>query len=171
MNTIDIRDLYDFNAWANRQILAALRPLSSDEFQRDFGISFGSIQGTATHIVGSEWIWLDRFVTGNYTDFMAQMKEEWNTEKIRDAATLESRWESLDGRWRDFMGSLTDESLQTSVKTRGGDIPLSKCLQHILNHSTYHRGQVVSLLRQLGSTPPSTDYLLFVFAQRGAIRT
>jgi uncharacterized damage-inducible protein DinB len=171
MNSGDIRDLYDFNAWANRQILAALRPLSSDEFRRDFGISFGSVQGTAIHIVGGESIWLDRFVYGTYTDFMARMKEDWNFEKIPDAATLEARWEVLDGRWRDFMGNLTDERLQTSVKTRGGDIPLSKCLQHILNHSTYHRGQVVSLLRQLGSTPPSTDYLLFVFAQRGTIRT
>jgi uncharacterized damage-inducible protein DinB len=166
MNSGDIRDLYDFNAWANRQIVTALRPLGSEEFRRDCRISFGSIQGTAIHIVGSEWIWLDRFVNGTYTDFMERMKAEWNSEKIPDAATLEARWEELDRRWRDFMSNLTDERLQTSVKTRGGEIPLVKCLQHILNHSTYHRGQVVSLLRQLGHTPPSTDYLLFVFAQR-----
>lgn len=165
MNATDIRDLYDFNAWANRQIFAALRPLGSEEFRQDFGISFGSVQGTAIHIVASEWIWLDRFVTGTYTDFLSRMKEEWSSEKVPDSATLETRWHELDRRWRDFIDNLRDERLQTSVKTRGGDIPLQKCLQHILNHSTYHRGQVVSLLRQLGHTPPSTDYLLFVFAQ------
>ncbi len=166
MNAADIRDLYDFNAWANRQIFMALRPLRSEEFRQDFGISFGSIQGTAIHIVGAEWIWLDRFVSGTYTDFMERMKAEWNAEKIPDAARLEARWEEVDRNWRGFMSDLTDERLQTPIMTRGGETPLLKCLQHILNHSTYHRGQVVSLLRQLGHTPPSTDYLLFVFAQR-----
>jgi uncharacterized damage-inducible protein DinB len=169
MNADDVRDLYDFNAWANRQIFTALRPLTAEEFRRDFGISFGSIQGTATHIVGGEWIWLDRFVNGTYTDFMERMKAEWNAEQIPDAATLEARWQELDRSWRGFMTDLTDERLQTSIPTRGGEIPLLKCLQHILNHSTYHRGQVVSLLRQVGHTPPSTDYLLFVFARKSRL--
>ena|SRR6185369_14917038 len=166
MNVADIRDLYEFNAWANSQILTALRPLTNEEFRRDFGMSFGSVQGTAIHIVGGESIWLDRFINGKFQDFVERMKADWNAEKIPDTATLEGRWEVLDRKWRDFLRSLTEERLQSPVMTRGGEIPLSKCLQHILNHSTYHRGQVVSLLRQLGRTPPSTDYLLFVFAQK-----
>jgi uncharacterized damage-inducible protein DinB len=166
MNVADIRDLYEFNAWANSQIWTALRPLTDEEFRRDFGISFGSVQGTVIHIVGGEWIWLDRFINGTYQDFRERMQADWNAEKIPDSATLETRWEALDRTWREFMSSLTEERLESAIMTRGGEMPLVKCLTHILNHSTYHRGQVVSLLRQLGRTPPSTDYLLFVFAQK-----
>lgn len=83
-----------------------------------------------------------------------------------DVATLAESWSSLELDVKAFAGELSEERLQRHLAVRGEDFTLGELVQHLLNHSTYHRGQIVLLLRQLGHTPPATDYRLFLSENR-----
>jgi len=61
MELNDIHQLYDYNRWARRRILTVASTLASDEFIRPMGNSFSSIRDTLAHILGAEWIWLERW--------------------------------------------------------------------------------------------------------------
>src|SRR5215471_20990831 len=57
-----IRELYDYNHWANQRVLSAMTPLTDDMFTRNMGNSFVSLRDTLAHILGAEWIWLERWL-------------------------------------------------------------------------------------------------------------
>lgn len=159
MTVDDVRVLYEYNSWANQRTLGACASLTPEQFTRDMGSSFRSIRDTLAHIYGAEWLWLER----------------WN-ERIPpglpsaadfpDLATLRARWTEHDRNLRAYVSSLTPATLQRVIKyknTRGTPYEgaIEPMLAHVVNHGTYHRGQVVTLLRQLGANPVATDLIAF----------
>jgi uncharacterized damage-inducible protein DinB len=83
-----------------------------------------------------------------------------------DSSSLQDGWERLASDRRAFVAELTEERLQSSMNIRGQTYTLAELIKHITNHSTYHRGQIVLLLRLLGHAPPATDYRLFLSESR-----
>ena len=83
-------------------------------------------------------------------------------EEFPAVPALAARWAELEQEQQAFVAGLTDEQLATTRRVRSYDYTLGELIHHLLNHSTYHRGQVVLLLRQLGETPPATDFRLFL---------
>lgn len=167
MNVDDIRTLYAFNQWADQRILAGAEKLSADDFIRDLGTSHGSVRGTLVHILGGEWIWLQLWRGGESKQIVAARDEMWKPDRFPRAASLESMCQDLVRDQNAFIEGLTDERLaaRTSfVNSRGVqcEFSLEHMMLHVVNHSSYHRGQVVSLLRQLGQAPPSTDFALYL---------
>jgi uncharacterized damage-inducible protein DinB len=155
MNVDDFRVLYDYNAWANHRTLESCAALDSEEFTRDLGSSFRSVRDTLVHIGGAEWIWLERW-HGRAPQSMPQASDSPDLESVR------RRSAEIERDLLDYVASLTPENLQRVVqyKTLAGTPmaqPLWQCLQHLVNHGTYHRGQITTLLRQLGGKPVSTD--------------
>lgn len=159
MNTNDVRTLFTYNNWANRRILAACSKLAAAEFGRDLGASFGSVRGTLVHILWGEKRWLRFWLDGS-------LISDPPLEDFPDTVALEKSWSSLEQDRQAFAAELSEERLQARLTVRGQHFTLGELIQHILNHSTYHRGQVVLLLRQLGHTPPATDYRLFLSETR-----
>ncbi len=151
--------LYEFNAWANRRMLGAVAAVKPEEFLRPMGSSFGSLRDTGAHIYGAEWVWLERFQgrsPGSLPD----------AEEFQDAASLQEKCAELDARLQQFVGSLTQDDLNRVLeyKTLKFGVyrnPLWQSMQHVVNHGTYHRGQVTTLLRQLGAQPVLTDLMHF----------
>ena len=83
-----------------------------------------------------------------------------------DLPTLRRAWEAHERTLRAFVASLDDAGLQRSVSYRSfagveGTSAMWEMLQHVVNHGTYHRGQVTMALRQLGATPPAVDFLVY----------
>ena len=157
--------LYEFNAWANRRMLGAVEAVKPEEFLRPMGSSFGSLRDTAAHIYGGEWVWLERF-QGRSPASLPDAAE------FQDVASLRERWTELEGRLLGFVGSLTEDDLNRVMeyKTLKFGVyrnPLWQSMQHVVNHGTYHRGQVTTLLRQLGAGPVLTDLIHF-YRQRSA---
>lgn len=160
MDLADFHTLYDYNSWANRRVLEACAPLSAEEFTRHNGSSFPSVRDTLAHICGAEWIWLERWngrvPTGGIpapTDYP-------------DFETLKRRWTEVGNDLLGYIASLAPADVNRIVefKTLAGvpfSQPLGHCLQHLANHSTYHRGQVTTMLRQLGAKPATTDLIYF----------
>jgi uncharacterized damage-inducible protein DinB len=159
VNIDDIQTLYAYNRWANRRLLAAARPVETRDFMRDLTTSHGSLKGTLVHILWGEWIWLRRWLGES-------PKRLFASEEFPDIASLESRWAEVERDQVSFIAGLTDEQLQATVSYENLQgqrwaYSLAHMMQHVVNHSSYHRGQVVTLLRQLGQIPPATDFLLF----------
>ena len=164
MNLEDIRTLYAYNRWANARVLDACRPLDAASFTRDLGNSFGSIQGTLAHVLWAEWIWLERW-NGR------SPRQPASTDSFPDAAALAARWAEIESARHAFLETLDDAALARriayhNIKGERWEYSLGHMLQHVVNHSTYHRGQVITMLRQLGREAPSTDFLLY-FDEQG----
>jgi uncharacterized damage-inducible protein DinB len=165
MNVEDFRRLYDYNSWANRRTLDSCTPLSDEQFTRDLHSSFRSVRDTLAHILLVEWLWLERWKGRSPEKFPP----------AADFPTLESarnRWSQIEGDLLGYITALTQQDIDRIVshKTTAGvpqAAPLWQMLQHLVNHGTYHRGQVATMLRQLDAKPISTDLILF-YRERAA---
>jgi uncharacterized damage-inducible protein DinB len=159
MNNEDVRLLYEFNAWANRRTIEACASLTSEQFTRDLASSFRSVRDTIAHIYGAEWLWLERW-HGRIPSALP------SADDFPTIGAIQRGLEEVDRSLVDYVASLAAEDLRRVVqyKTTSGSAqadPIWQMLQHLANHSTYHRGQVATMLRQLGSKATSTDLIGF----------
>ena len=159
--------LYEFNAWANRRMLGAVAAVKQDEFLRPMRSSFGSLRDTTAHIYGSEWVWLERF-QGRSPASLPGATE------FQDVAILQENWAELEARLLGFAGSVTQDELNRVMEYKTFKFgvyrnPLWQSMQHLVNHGTYHRGQVTTLLRQLGAQPVLTDLMHFYRERASAV--
>jgi len=165
MDLTDVKHLFDYTEWANELAMEAAGKLPNDQLRRDFGISHKSIFGTLLHMAGAEWIWLERW--NGRSPAKAEAWSQWTTESCADLPTLKERWKGVIHNRNRYLSQLADSSLADEVafKLLSGDpssMRLVHQMQHVVNHSTMHRGQVVGMIRQLGIDPPSTDLLFYV---------
>ena len=160
MNLTDIHNLYDYNYWAKRRILAVVETLSPEQFAKDLNSSHAGIQGTLFHIMGAEEIWFKRW-RGESPGSFGTAKEYPSLDLLSD------HWDMVEHEIMGFCHMLkTDEDLKKIIAYRNlkGEAysqPLERLMQHLVNHSTYHRGQVVTMLRQLGVKPVATDLVAY----------
>src|SRR5436190_4741267 len=165
MNIADIKQLFDYTEWANARAMGTAAKLSEQDLRHDFGISHKSIFGTLLHMAGAEWIWLERW--NGRSPAGKQAWSLWTTQSCADLETLTERWRDVVDRRTRFISGLDDSRLmaELSFKLLSGDpnsMRLIDQMQHVANHATLHRGQVVGMIRQLGIDPPSTDLLFYV---------
>ncbi|HJS57114.1 MAG TPA: DinB family protein [Vicinamibacteria bacterium] len=159
MDLATIRALYRYNSWANERTLDAVSRISLADLSRDMKSSHGSIRDTLTHVVWSEWIWLQRWKGVSPTARFSPTDYP-TVESLREA------FRAVDAERSTVLGQLTAERLlhiveYTNLKGETWRYPLWQQLHHVVNHGTYHRGQVVTMLRQLGATPEATDLLVY----------
>ncbi len=157
MTPEEVRLLYDYNSWANRRTLDACATLAPEQFTRDMGSSFRSVRDTVTHIMDAEWVWLERF-QGRAPSAMP------DNSRFTDLASLRAEWNGLGANLLGFVRGLTQADLERALeyKTMKFGVyrnPLWQSLQHLVNHGTYHRGQITTLLRQLGAQPNYLDLM------------
>lgn len=155
----EIRELFSYTRWANERMRAAASRLSAEELGRNLGSSFPSVLATLAHILFGEWIWLERWQGRSPMALPA----DWDLSTWEE---LTQRWEEVAERQAAFVAALAPGDLHRVVhytNTTGApfDAPLWQLMLHLVNHSTYHRGQVATLLRQLGTQAPSTDLVVF----------
>lgn len=159
MDLETLRDLYAYNRWANARSLEGASAVSASDFTKEVGGSFASLRGTLAHMYGAEWIWLERW-RGNSPRSLPFALD------FPDVAAIRLRWQDVEREQNGFLDALDparlDEVLSyVNLKGETFAYPLRRMLQHVVNHATYHRGQITTLLRQLGATPLSTDLLLY----------
>ena len=163
MSVKEIQFLYEYHRWANGEMLASVASVTAEQFTRDLSSSFASVRDTLVHMLSAEWIWLERW-RGTSPPAMLKAQE------FPALAAVKARWAVVERDQSAFIDPLTDEALARRIaylNTKGErwEYPLGHMLQHVVNHSTYHRGQIATMLRQLGHVPTSTDLLLFLDAQ------
>lgn len=159
MTLQDVLTLYDYNRWANGRALEAAGALEPSAFVKDLKNSFPSVRDTLAHILGAEWIWLRRWHGESPSTLISGAE-------FPTVAALRERFHAIDRERSAYLASVSDEKLQRHFDYRdiAGNplrLRLVQSLQHVVNHGTYHRGQVTTMLRQLGAKPVSMDMSRF----------
>jgi len=153
----DLHRLFAYNRWATLRPLDSLEDLTDEELTRDSRSSFPSLLATLVHALGAEWVWLERWKGTSPTAFP-------DSGALASVAAVRARWAALWDDQQAFLDSLDhgDATRPVAYRLFSGDAderPLGELMRHVVIHATYHRGQLVTMLRQLGKTPPSTDYI------------
>ena len=166
MTAAEVRELFAYNAWANRTLFAAAAALPEGHYFRDLRSSHGGIHGTLAHIVWAEELWLCRWL-GTPNPAVPQGRDLGTLDAVR------ARWDEVETRRAAFLIDFPDARLsETRVvqPSTGGEFRHSfrEMFRHVVDHSSYHRGQVVTMLRQVGAVPPSTGLIVFYRARPGS---
>jgi uncharacterized damage-inducible protein DinB len=159
MSRNDIKNLFDYNRWANNLTLNAVASLSAEQFVTEMVGSYKSVRDTLTHLLSSEWVFLMRCLGES-------PKQLLDPAIFRDLNSIRIKLDEVDDGWKKFINELSDESLEnviayTNFRGELWKYRLDHILQHVVNHSTYHRGQITTQLRTLGANPAMTDYLYY----------
>jgi uncharacterized damage-inducible protein DinB len=147
----------NFSAWASERVIDSAQVLAEDELGRDLGSSYGGVFGTLTHIFQADRIWLSR-LKGTPRTTLTEADESM------DLGELTSAWKDVWQGWRDWVRSVDDvERVLSYVNLKGErfSLPYWQVVFHVVNHASYHRGQITTMLRQLGYTPVGTDLHTF----------
>ena len=187
MNLDDIRTLYAYNRWASERTFTAVEKLSNEQFTAKLVSSFPSVREALFHILGAEWVWLRRWQgkspratrpnpNVSFAAWSALAGDEIpSVEELSTLASLREFSETIDRERQEFLLGLDEERLQAPLSFRDMagtpySEPLVHMLQHVVNHGTYHRGQIVTMLRQLGAEAVSLDMIYF-FRERTALKS
>ena len=175
MTEDDIQLLYEYDRWANNRVLQAVSTLGSAEFTRNLGGSFSSIRDTLVHIVFSGWGWLTYWnepspSSAFLTDLWTRENDLFDPNAFPDLAAVQLKWVEVEREQVEFVNRVTNESLRRMLPVRETQLSLAHLMQHLANHSTYHRGQVALMMRQLAATPLATDFAMFLMEGRRDIR-
>lgn len=153
----DIHDLYAYDAWARRRVLEAASALGPEQLTRQVGGSFPSVLETLAHILKADWIWLSRWKGASPTGWPA----EW---PLEDLASVASHWRRVAAERKAWLATLTEADLDRDIdyrNTQGEPFRsrLGEMLRHVVNHASYHRGQVTNQIRAAGGQPVATDLI------------
>jgi uncharacterized damage-inducible protein DinB len=159
MTLDDIRSHYAYNEWANARLIGVMAGLDEERLSTPVVSSFPSALATFNHLVAAEWVWLCRWQGNSPSSF-----PDWN-----DGAAfgfLQAKLMEVEAERRTFLASLNEERLQSELlyRTLNGQEYVTRLLDlflHVVNHSSYHRGQLTTILRQIGATPVSTDIITY----------
>jgi len=151
MNLQDLQTMLAYHYWARDRMLGAVEALTPEQYTRDLGSSFKSIRETVTHIYAAEWAWYSRWQGTSPTALLP-------ADRFADLAALRQAWTEHEGKMRAFVNGLGEQDVARVIEFKllsgqAGASPLWQMLQHVVNHASYHRGQVTTMLRQLGAQP------------------
>jgi uncharacterized damage-inducible protein DinB len=153
----EIVALLKYDAWAITHVFRAVESLDATQYQQDMKATHGGIQGTISHIYAVQRLWLTRWTGKGANELsMVQLFQ----------GELRGRWASLQAEQMVYVTERTDEELLapfTYKDLRGTPFyqPLWQQVQHVVNHCSYHRGQITVMLRQCGVTPVQTDLIAY----------
>jgi uncharacterized damage-inducible protein DinB len=153
-----LQQFAEYNLWANTAMLDAIYLLAHEQHHKEIESSFSSLYKTIFHVLGAETVWLNRVhkkpnITKLEDKFNGSMKE------------LGIAWNEIDTSWLHFVNHVDEDYLNEKLhyqNVRGDSFneELYLILMQVFNHCTYHRGQLVTMLRQAGAeTIPNSDFI------------
>ena len=164
MTLAEIQALCEYHYWAKGRVLQVVDSLSQEQLLKDLGSSHGGIHGTLIHIIFAEYVWLACLTDQPFPSPI-------DSRKYSDVNSIRKIWDEVEQRMNKFISGLSDVKLSSMVtykKSTGIEYshPVWQVLQHLVNHSSYHRGQIVTMLRQLGVKPVGTDLIMYYREQQ-----
>jgi uncharacterized damage-inducible protein DinB len=145
-----------YSAWATRRVLGACSALTVEQLDEEMGASHSSILRTLRHIHDGERVWLRRLIEVNNDRLPRGSAPEHSFEFLVQA------WPELWDGYRGWLEGAYDDDLTLEVSTVLPDdavfrVPRWQIVLHVVNHSSFHRGQIITMLRGFGVHPPNTD--------------
>lgn len=166
MTLRDATTLVDYHYWARDRLLDAVAALTHEQYTQRIESSFPSIRDTLVHLWAAESTWTARW-EGEAPERLA------DGTALEDLAALREAWSAVEQRLRGVLARLGDQGVMGTLEYRGFDgkpriEPFAMMLQHVVNHGSYHRGQITMMLRQMGM-PPAKQMDLIAFYRESAV--
>ncbi|MCM3630722.1 DinB family protein [Paenibacillus glycanilyticus] len=158
---------YEYHIWANKRLFEHLKQLPEEVYAAEVQSVFPSVAAVLEHLYVRDEMWLAA-ISGEKADLIQLVNRLTEEAKGLTASQLEERYNLVAGRFREFMAGVDDLDKHTSIThPRAGSMtaPISGLIQHVVNHGTYHRGNVTAILRQQGHPGVATDYIYFLYGQ------
>lgn len=160
----DLSLLIDYNYWARDRVLDAVAMLRPEQFIYPMGNSFSSVRDTIAHICAAERIWIKRLKGESFQGLQ-------KPDRIPDLDAARREWADLEDEMREQLARLGSEAAKRRIDyqdLRGNDQSdiVWQMLQHVVNHGTYHRGQITTMLRQMDVAPPASMDLIAFYRER-----
>jgi uncharacterized damage-inducible protein DinB len=159
MSVDQVREWFAYHRWAHRETLARVERLAPADFTRDLGSSFPSVRDTLVHLLSAEWLWAERWRGES-------PRRRLDPADFPDLAAIRRRWAVVERAQDAYLAGLTDEALgrpfaYVNPEGERWEYLLWQVLLQLVTHACYHRGQVTTMLRQLGAEPAGTDVLTY----------
>ncbi|HUI76392.1 MAG TPA: DinB family protein [Bryobacteraceae bacterium] len=160
MTLADLKTLLDFHYWARDRVLHAAGRLTPEQFTRDMGASFKSVRDTLSHLYSADWGW--------YQLWQGISPTAPPLEEFPDVVTLRNAWTAHESQMRAFLNSLVEVDVNEYRMLKGSTASFSigRMVQHVVNHGSYHRGQLTMMFRQLGVEPGSSMDLIRYYREQ-----
>ena len=162
INTGYVRTMARYNSWQNDQLMPLLLDMPLAELTKDRGAFFGSILGTANHLLCGDMLWMSRFDPSTEPPFEAF--DNW-PKLHKDARAWAADRHRVDGKIRHWAGALRELDLLGDlhcVPASGGDpysLPIGLAVVQLFNHQTHHRGQIHAMLTAAVEAAPVSDII------------
>ena len=157
------KEIAEYNLWANTIVCDWLEQITDEQWNKEIFSSFNSIQETVLHIISAEKAWLQRF---------KKQPVEWLQSTYRGTKNEHIKlWKDKSAELKAFIDAFDENDLNKNLdfKRLNGDaysMPYYQLFAHVVNHATYHRGQLVTMLRQAGFRNVSSTDLLGVYRNK-----
>jgi len=159
------KKLFDYNIWANNRMWDCIMQLSDEQFSRPCDYSVGSLHDQCVHQMSAEELWLSRIRDNISTGQLAQ------TQDYPTRQAIHKHWQGVNQQWVDYIHSLTEADLDASLAFVSVSYNTTfhnqrwEGLMQVLNHSTDHRAQILSLIYQVGGETIAQDWIFYLWGK------
>ncbi|MFD3449617.1 DinB family protein [Microbacteriaceae bacterium 4G12] len=159
---------YNYHVWANKRLFDHIKPLPTDVWTTEIQSVFPSISQTFIHMYVTDTIWLGTLQGKSFDE--VKIAAVQLAEKIKETTIeeMEQLFLSLSDDYQTFFAR--DENIKKTISLKHPhfgrlETTVSELFHHVVNHGTYHRGNITAMLRQLGYSSTSTDYIFYLYAK------
>ncbi|MGG1658318.1 DinB family protein [Brevibacillus sp. NRS-1366] len=157
--------LYDYHLWANEKVFQRLQEVPKEVCEQEVPSVFPTITKTLHHMLLTDYVWL-LAMQGESYEKVGQVVGQFSGETAgKDVEELREKFSELAKKFRDFFRQIDLDATSAYSHPEMGTIHArySDIVQHVINHGTYHRGNISAMLRQLGHAGVSSDYVYYLF--------
>src|SRR5690625_355434 len=158
--------LYNYHKWANNKIITHLKELPEEVYSQELKSVFPSIQIVLQHIYQTDGMWLSVMSGDDFSQTMEKIELLKEKSEKKSLADTEIFYSGFNEQFEDFLTSHPDPDKKMTIShPRYGDITttVSQLVSHVVNHGTYHRGNITAMLRQQGHAGVPTDYIFYLY--------
>lgn len=158
--------LYDFHVWANNRFFERLKELPHSVYTQEIQSVFPSIAETLAHMYNADSLWLGVIREDPFDEILAISVQATERAKGKSIEEMEVLFTELSKQFQAFFNSQEDldKPMAPEHPAFGRlETHLSELVQHIVNHGTYHRGNLSAMIRQLGYPSVATDYVFYLY--------
>lgn len=157
---------YDYHKWANNRIFDHLYKLPDSVYDQEIKSVFSSLKEVFIHVYLVDGMWLSVMSGDSFSETMNVINQLKEKSENPDFDEIQTLYKENNRQYEDFFSKQEDLDEVISIEhPRYGkmDVAVSELVKHVVNHGTYHRGNITAMLRQQGHTGVPTDYIFYLY--------
>lgn len=161
-----IQDMYDYNVWANKEIINRLKELPKDIYHHDIQSGFSSVAEVLTHIYLVEQTWFEIMAGQSMSEAITKSNQSQEKIEAIEIQEMETLYDELSHKNKSFLAN--QENMDKVILVNNPyagllETSISESVLHVVTHGNYHRGNIATMLRQQGYPAVMQDYGLYLY--------